>query len=109
VFCSDLARRLSAPGLVLHREMPVLWRRSGRECVEGIMDLAAWDPQHQRWLVVDWKTNRVDETGHPHLRDIYEPQLHAYAGALHEISGAPVEAGVHATATGGWVPCANLP
>lgn len=109
LFRSELAHRLAQPGLVVHREMPMLWRRSDRACVEGIMDLAAWDASRKRWLVVDWKTNRVDETGHKHLRQIYEPQLRAYAEALREISGAPVEAGVHATATGGWVPCATIP
>lgn len=108
LFHSELARRLAEPGLVLHREMPILWRRSEQLCVEGVIDLAAWDPEHRRWLVVDWKTNRVEASGHDHLRDLYAPQLRAYAEALREISGAPVEAGVQATATGAWLPCVDL-
>jgi ATP-dependent helicase/nuclease subunit A len=109
LFASDTAQRLAKPGLVLHREMPILWRRSAQECVEGIMDLAAWDPERKRWLIVDWKTNVIGPDGHEHLRAMYEPQLRAYAEALHEITGASVEAGVHSTVTGGWVPCMEIP
>lgn len=108
LFNSELARRLNQPGLVLHREMPILWRKSGRECVEGIVDLAAWDPQKGAWLIVDWKTNIVGVDGQKHLRQIYEPQLRAYAGALREISGAPALAGVHSTFTGEWIVCAEI-
>ena len=39
---------------------------------------------------------------------MYEPQLRAYAEALHEITGASIEAGVHSTVTGGWVPCVQI-
>jgi ATP-dependent exoDNAse (exonuclease V) beta subunit len=109
LFASPLAQRLSGPALVRHREMPILWRRSADDCVEGIVDLAVWFAADRRWLIVDWKTNLIAPDGHAHLRDIYEPQLRAYAEALHELSGASVEAGVHSTVTGGWVPCAELP
>ena len=109
LFASDLARRLAAAGLVRHREMPILWRRSATECVEGVIDLAVWDPAIQCWLIVDWKTNLIRPDGHEHLRAMYEPQLRAYAEALHEITGASVEAGVHSTVTGGWVPCVQIP
>lgn len=106
---SATAQRLAAPGLVIRREVPILWRRAPGECVEGIVDLAAWDAAARRWLVADWKTNVVTETGSDHLRAIYEPQLRAYAEALRAISGAGVEAGVYATATGAWIPCAAIP
>lgn len=108
LFESELAQRLRNPKLVIHREMPILWRRSEGECVEGVMDIAAWDPERNHWLIVDWKTNLTGPDGHEHLRAMYEPQLRAYAEALHEISGAPVEAGLHVAATGGWIPCAQL-
>ena len=108
LFASALAQRLKNPKLVIHREMPILWHRSEGECVEGIMDLAAWDPERKHWLIVDWKTNVIGPDGHEHLRAMYEPQLRAYAEALHEITGASVEAGVHSTVTGGWIPCADL-
>ena len=108
LFTSDLAKRLRNPKLVMHREMPILWNRTDGDCVEGIIDLAAWDPERKHWLIVDWKTILIGPDGHEHLRAMYEPQLRAYAEALHEITGASIEAGVHSTVTGGWVPCVQI-
>ncbi|HMP75614.1 MAG TPA: UvrD-helicase domain-containing protein [Kiritimatiellia bacterium] len=103
---SATAQRLRNPGLIVRREIPILWRRSDRECVEGIIDLAAWDPDTGRWLIADWKTNVATADTETHLRTIYTPQLRAYAEALHAITGQAVEAGVYSTATGLWIPCA---
>ena len=37
--------------------MPFLWAMNARECLEGIIDLAIFDPATERWLILDWKTN----------------------------------------------------
>lgn len=108
LLATDVCRRLARRGLVLRREIPILWRRSERECVEGVIDLAAWDPDTGRWLIADWKTNVATADTETHLRTIYTPQLRAYAEALHAITGQPVEAGVYSTATSLWIPCAEI-
>ena len=55
---SGLATRLREPGLVIHRELPFLWPRDARECLEGVMDLAIYAPAESAWGVIDWKTNK---------------------------------------------------
>ena len=102
---SGLARLLTAPGVIAHAEMPFLWAMSERECLEGIIDLAIFDPAAQSWLIVDWKTNRTTTNELPQLRAHYLPQLSAYWKAVSEMCGSPVvTAGLYSTATGAWMP-----
>ncbi len=101
---SPTAARLRAPHLKIKSEVPILWRRDAREAVEGVIDLAVWDPQAKRWWILDWKTNVVSpDEAEAHLKSIYAPQLRAYADALRAVSGVAVECGVYSTATGVWV------
>ena len=58
VLASGLAARLRTPGLVIHRELPFLWPKEARICLEGVMDLAIYDPEKSSWEVIDWKTNK---------------------------------------------------
>ena len=108
---SDFARLLTAPGVVAHAEMPFLWAMSGRECLEGIIDLAIFDPAAGSWLIVDWKTNRKSADELPGLSEHYLPQLSAYWKAATAMLGVPVAAGLYSTATGRWLPydAAGLP
>ena len=101
---TDLARLLTAPGVIAHAEMPFLWRMSESECLEGIIDLAVFDPAAGSWLILDWKTNRPSDAGSPPLRARYLPQLSAYWKAVSAMLGAPVAAGLYATAPGKWLP-----
>ena len=101
---SDIARLLTAPGVVAHAEMPFLWAMSASECLEGIVDLAVFDPAAGSWLVVDWKTNRKTADELPQLSEHYLPQLSAYWKAASAMLGAPVTAGLYSTATGRWLP-----
>ena len=101
---SDFARMLTAPGVVAHAELPFLWAMNGRECLEGIIDLAVFDPAAGSWLIVDWKTNRTSEGDLPKLGAHYLAQLSAYWKAVGAMLGAPVAAGLYSTATGRWLP-----
>ena len=101
---SDLARLLTAPGAIAHAEMPFLWAMSEGECLEGIIDLAVFDPTSESWLVLDWKTNRTNAAELPQLRAHYLPQLSAYWKAVSKMLGAPVAAGLYSTATAAWLP-----
>lgn len=100
---SLLLPRLNEDGLIIHREMPMLQPISSQQCVEGIMDLAAFSPKRRMWLLVDWKTDRVAETHRSSLIDLYRGQLMAYQQALVEMTGIQVEATIYATRTGDWL------
>ena len=101
---SDLARMPTAPGVIAHAEMPFLWAMSERECLEGIIDLAVFDPAAGSWLILDWKTNRTTADELPKLRGHYLPQLSAYWKAVSEMLGAPVSCALYSTATAEWLP-----
>lgn len=75
-----------------------------RECLEGIIDLAVFDPAAGSWLILDWKTNRKSSAELPQLHAHYLPQLSAYWQAVTAMLGAPVTVGLYATATGTWLP-----
>jgi ATP-dependent exoDNAse (exonuclease V) beta subunit len=101
---SELAQLLTAPSVVTHAEMPFLWAMSEHECLEGIIDLAVFDPVAGSWLILDWKTNRATAKELPGLRAHYLPQLSAYWQAARTQFAAPVTAGIYSTAVGKWLP-----
>jgi len=102
---SQLADRLQRPGLTFRSEMPFLWRKNPNECVEGLIDLAVYDPDENRWLVIDWKTNLVDHQHAQRLAEDYAPQIQAYVTALTGVTGIPAEGGIYSTALGKWLTC----
>jgi len=98
---TPLACWLRRRGVQHFAEMPFLWRMSETECLEGIIDLAVFDPASDTWLVLDWKTN---STGLDGLHAHYAKQLAAYWRTLSDITGAKVEAALYATMSGAWLP-----
>lgn len=96
---------LSAPGQVVHKEMPFLHPRDVAHWTEGIMDLAIFRPMPAKWLVLDWKTNLIAAERVQDLRALYAPQLGAYAAALHAITGVAVETMIYSTACGTLLEC----
>ncbi len=101
---TPLAQWLTRPGAVAHVEMPFLWAMSEGECLEGIIDLAVFDPGAREWLILDWKTNRVTVSQLPGLCAQYQPQLAAYWKALSAMLGMPVQAALYSSTTGTWLP-----
>ena len=85
---------------VVCAEMPFFWRMSGGRSLEGIIDLALFDPVSSGWLILDWKTNRVAREEMEGLRAKYRPQLAAYSQVVQEMTGDKVRAVVYSTATG---------
>jgi ATP-dependent helicase/nuclease subunit A len=102
---SALPARLSQAEQIVQAEMPFLVQQDERTCLEGVIDLALFDKAQQRWTVIDWKTNEVTAATVDSLREIYAPQVQAYAQALQKITGHPAECGVYSTAVGVWLPC----
>ncbi|MEO8206059.1 MAG: PD-(D/E)XK nuclease family protein, partial [Chthoniobacterales bacterium] len=99
---SPLADLLSAEDTVIHTEFPFIWKKSESQCLEGIMDMAVWKPVAQKWILVDWKTDR--ETSESELLARYRPQIEAYGHALRAATGANVEGGLYSTVLGKWLP-----
>jgi ATP-dependent exoDNAse (exonuclease V) beta subunit len=104
LFCaSELSDFLRDPKLCVQPECPFLHPSSAESCVEGKIDLAVFDPERERWLIVDWKTNRIEPQAVASLLEIYGPQVRAYADSLGAITACNVDASIYSTATGHWL------
>jgi ATP-dependent helicase/nuclease subunit A len=91
------------PGLFaanIFPEMPFFWRMDEQKCLEGLIDVAVFQPDEKKWFVLDWKTNRVARDELETLRLEYRPQIAAYWKAVREMTNRPVSAGIYSTATG---------
>jgi ATP-dependent exoDNAse (exonuclease V) beta subunit len=69
-----------------HPEMPSLWRIDDVGCLEGIVDLALFDPAARKWLILGWKTNRIAPDKIDNLRAQYRPQIAAYWQAVTQMT-----------------------
>jgi len=95
--------RFSNGAAILHVEMPFFWQMDEAMCLEGIIDLALFQPAKKKWFILDWKTNRVDRDELDKLRVSYRPQIAAYWKAVAEMTKQPVGAAIYSTATGQFV------
>lgn len=95
---SDVISQLTRERVVIHSEMPFLYKLSADACMEGIVDLAAYSPYESEWLIIDWKTDRGSTL--EQLRDKYGPQLSAYMEALKALTKKPVRGALYSTAQG---------
>ncbi len=102
---SDFPSHLANPDSsgVVHAEMPFFWRMDENRSLEGIVDLAFFDPGEKQWFILDWKTNRVTRDRIEILRVHYRPQIAAYWKAVTEMTGALINAGIYSTPTGEFV------
>jgi ATP-dependent exoDNAse (exonuclease V) beta subunit len=99
----ELRVMLENPEILLHTEIPFLWPGAKNLSVEGVIDLALFDPAAKRWLILDWKTNRIDARDAEGLRGQYLAQVAAYWKGVKEMTGAPVRAQIYSTATGHFI------
>ena len=95
---SDFASGWENRAPVVRAEMPFFWKMADDRCLEGIIDLAFFDPVAGEWLIVDWKTNRVARDKIETLRTKYRPQLAAYCKVIGERTGHEVTAAIYSTA-----------
>jgi ATP-dependent exoDNAse (exonuclease V) beta subunit len=91
-----------ADGLV-HQEMPFLWRIDATKCLEGIVDLAFFEGDGGKGLILDWKTNRIAPEKIDSLREKYRAQIASYWQAVTQLTGASIDAGIFSTSTGQFV------
>jgi ATP-dependent exoDNAse (exonuclease V) beta subunit len=95
---NGLARHLRDANLV-RQEMPFFWRIDENKCLEGMIDLALQGGE-KRWLILDWKTNRLQRDKIDKLRLCYRPQIAAYWKAIAQLTKQPVRAAIYSTSTG---------
>jgi ATP-dependent exoDNAse (exonuclease V) beta subunit len=99
----DFSEILTRTESVACQEMPFFWRMDEHRCLEGIVDLAVFDPGKKEWYILDWKTNRITVDKIDILRAQCRPQIAAYWKAVAEMTGAPINAGIYSTSTGEFV------
>jgi ATP-dependent exoDNAse (exonuclease V) beta subunit len=97
---SDFDSGFANDASIFHTEMSFLWATNDRRCLEGIVDLAVFEPAEKKWLILDWKTNDITADKIDKLRAHYRPQLAAYWKAVREMTKMDVEAAIYSTATG---------
>jgi ATP-dependent exoDNAse (exonuclease V) beta subunit len=101
---ADDFRKIVGSDSITHAEMPFLWRLDdGGRCLEGVIDLASFDSNIGKCLIIDWKTDRVPPDSTKTLHDRYLPQLTAYWKAVSAITKMEVEAAIYSTAAGALV------
>ena len=85
---------------IAQAEMPFFWPVDENRCLEGVLDLAFFQPTERKWLILDWKTDRVPPDNEATLRTRYRPQLAAYWKAVREVTKMEAEAAIYSTAAG---------
>lgn len=85
---------------IVHVEMPFFWKLDGTRCIEGVIDLAMFQRENGKCLILDWKTDRVPPDNAETLHARYVSQLAAYWKAVTEIAKIDVEAAIYSTAAG---------
>ena len=88
---TDVGLRLRSPGV--RREVPIYFAQptvDGTDAGDAVMVRGRVDavvPDGQRWLIVDYKTDRVSGEGVAARAKEYEPQMRLYAAAVERITG----------------------
>ena len=106
---ADFPARFLNGKTIVHAEMPFFWkmdgpsRTGGVRSLEGVVDLALFDPAEAKWFILDWKTNRIERNKIDILRANYLAQIAAYWKAVAEMTKSNVEAGMYSTATGEFI------
>ena len=105
---SEDFRKLVGEDPIAHAEMPFLWRLDGAtqtagRCLEGVIDLALFNRDANKCLILDWKTDRVPPDSTETLRARYFPQLAAYWKAISKMTNMETTAAIYSTAAGALV------
>ena len=85
-------------------EVPIAWLTDDDlpTITRGVIDLAFRKGDH--WVIVDYKSERIDESQAEALAAYYRPQLQAYVAAWEKLTGEQVgESGILLTHTGQFV------
>lgn len=102
---SGTASRLLSSEWEVMTELPFLWGDASEKVgYEGFIDLLALHRESGAWMILDWKTDRLDAKDFPAaMRSIYGPQIEVYQRVLASASGTSGETGLYSTVTGEWI------
>ena len=65
-FKSDLVEQLLVSKYKIFTEAPLLWSLDNITVYEGLIDFVAYDLKKEQWIIIDWKTNKVQNEEHVH-------------------------------------------
>ncbi|MEO0795518.1 MAG: UvrD-helicase domain-containing protein [Verrucomicrobiota bacterium] len=113
--------RLNEPSTIVRTEVPILWPEGAVApsqaeldidsysdsispfAYDGYIDLLAFNEEHRRWLVVDWKTDRVGADPTAEMLGAYGQQLAAYVTALSTAFGVRFTGYLYSTRAAEWI------
>jgi ATP-dependent helicase/nuclease subunit A len=95
---SNLGVKLFSGKLRIRVELPFMAPLKKGDSVDGIIDLAALDPDTGTWLIVDWKTNCGFSA--PELLERYRGQIEAYTDSFSALTDGPVAGWLYSTEAG---------
>lgn len=82
-------------------EVPILCNFDSNLAIEGFIDLLAYNPSNNSWLVVDWKTDSLSLEA---LCTTYAPQIQAYIQTISKTKQTTVVKGlIYSTRTGNFI------
>lgn len=89
----------------IHSEVPFIWGdASDKTGYEGYIDLLAVNRSEGKWIVLDWKTDRMaGEDKIAALRLAYAPQVEIYRRAAADLFEGTGKVGLYSTVSGEWV------
>ncbi len=98
---SNVPEILGAESAIVHTEAPLLCALGEDRCREGLIDLFAVRDDAP-WLVIDWKTDRIDPGNLELLGERYGRQIEAYRESVRAITGfeGEIEAWLYSTVCG---------
>lgn len=84
---SKALNNLLKESLIIQTEVPFIFKREGKESCEGVIDFFAHCEQTNQSMIIDWKTDLIDNQKHSaeFLRQTYEPQLAIYEEAVEKV------------------------
>jgi ATP-dependent exoDNAse (exonuclease V) beta subunit len=106
---STLGEFLRRDQVLVHTEMPFLWRMDEQSCMEGVIDLLLVDVAQRECLLVDWKTDNISARDEVLLHERHGAQLAAYWRAVRAITGCDVQVLLYSTALGKLLPIEPTP
>ncbi|MEM9399922.1 MAG: PD-(D/E)XK nuclease family protein, partial [Verrucomicrobiota bacterium] len=95
---SEIYEILCQSQWVIHQETPFMAQLHEDECLDGIIDLAAFHQERQEWLIIDWKTDRIQKP--KDLIEKYNAQIHAYLQAMQQLTDCPAKGLLYSTRQG---------
>ena len=101
---STLISRIREDSWIIKTEVPFIWKEDQKTAFEGVIDLLGRNKISGEMVLVDWKTDRIedseDDSGLEILKNRYSPQLTIYGKAIKSAMTGPLSILLYSTRTG---------